>query len=121
MAKTIRQYRYFGENDSRNYPANITKGAITLGNIFRNGSELGSITQLGIQTLPGVKFFLNGSLDPIIVGSTGIYELDLEGISEITELSFDPESIEKIGPVNSANSHIHNGYLIVDAIYNTGV
>lgn len=71
---------------------------------------MGAITQLGIQTLPGIKFYLNDGVDPIIVGSTGIYELDLEGLSEITALSFDKDSIKRIDDND-------NGYLIVDAIY----
>ena len=45
----------------------------------------------------------------IIIGSTGIYELDLEGLSEITHISFDPSSIESINKNN-------NAYLIVDVI-----
>jgi hypothetical protein len=35
------------------------------------------IVQLGIQSVPGTKFYLNGSNNPIIIGNTGIYELDL--------------------------------------------
>jgi hypothetical protein len=60
--------------------------------------------------LPGTKFYLNNSADPIIIGSTGIYELDLEGVAEISALSFDSKSIDSIKDTNSA-------YLIVDAIY----
>ena len=47
---------------------------------------------------------------PIIVGATGIYELDLEGISEINSLFFDKKSIQTIEEVG-------NAYLIVDALY----
>ena len=68
------------------------------------------ISQLGIQALPGTKFYLNGSNDPIIIGHTGIYELDLEGLAEITALSFDAKSIEAINGNN-------NSFLIVDIIY----
>jgi hypothetical protein len=59
--------------------------------------------------LPGTKFYLNNGTTPIIIGSTGIYELDLEGLSEITALSFDGTSIETI---NSNN----NAYLLIDVI-----
>lgn len=45
-----------------------------------------------------------------MIGTTGIYELDVEGQTEITSLSFDATSISAI----SAND---NAYLIVDAIY----
>jgi len=59
---------------------------LVTGNIFTNYTP---ITQLGIQTLPGVKFYLNKRENgAIIVGYTGIYELDLEGIAEINMLSF---------------------------------
>jgi hypothetical protein len=38
------------------------------------------IVHLGIQTLPGTKVYLNSNMDaPVIIGATGIYELDLEG------------------------------------------
>ena len=53
---------------------------------------------------------LNGGLDPIIIGSTGIYELDLSGEIEISKLEFDYESLERI-------NKMANGYLIVDIIY----
>jgi hypothetical protein len=61
--------------------------------------------------LPGTKFYLNNSASPIIIGYTGIYELDLEGVAEITSISFDRDSL-------SAINNINNAYLIVDAIYN---
>jgi hypothetical protein len=60
------------------------------GTIFTNYLP---ITQIGIQTLPGTKFYLNEATTPIMVASTGIYELDLEGLSTITSLSFDYNSL----------------------------
>ena len=68
------------------------------------------ILQLGIQALPGTKFYLNGSNNPIIIGNTGIYELDLQGLTEISSLSFEANSISLI----NGNA---NAYLIVDMIY----
>ena len=107
MAKQIMQFRYYAEgNSSKNYPKNITKAKLTSGSIF---SDYLPITQLGIQALPGTKFYLNNGITPIIIGSTGIYELDLEGLSEITNLSFDASSVESINKNN-------NAYLIVDII-----
>ena len=108
MAKQIMQFRYYDENNSgqKNYPKNINKAKLSSGSIF---SDYLPITQLGIQALPGTKFYLNNGITPIIIGSTGIYELDLEGLSEITNLSFDAASIEGI----NKNS---NAYLIVDVI-----
>ena len=111
MSKQIMQIRYYGEkgkNDTttKNYPTDLAFRMLTAGSVFNN---LYPITQLGIQTLPGTKFYLNNGQTPIIVGSTGIYELDLEGLSEITELRFDPGSINRI----DSNP---NAYLIVDLV-----
>lgn len=53
-------------------------------------------------------------MTPVIVGYTGIYELDLSNLAtEITALSFDENSLKTIKEVQSA-------YLIVDAIYDSG-
>lgn len=107
--KHIKQFRYYSSTSSNNYPAlSNYYGILSVGNLF---ASHGGISQLGIQALPGTKFYLNNSATPIIIGFTGIYELDLEGISEITSISFDRDSL-------SAISNINNAYLIVDAIYN---
>ena len=112
MAKSIQQFRFYNnENKTQNQPSNISQNNLVSGSIFFQNTSLGSITQLGIQALPGTKFYLNNSATPIIIGFTGIYELDLEGISEITSISFDRDSL-------SAINNINNAYLIVDAIYN---
>lgn len=114
MAKCVRQYRYYGSGDKnalKNYPNGISYARLASGSIFFKDGTLGSITQLGIQAIPGTKFYVNNSAEPIIIGSTGIYELDLEGVSEITSLMFDQNSLEIINGLDS-------GYLIVDAIYN---
>ena len=110
MAKVVRQYRYYEEGNSKNQPEDATLEAFEIGSVFFEESKLAAITQLGIQTLPGTKFYLNNAKKPIIVGATGIYELDLEGISEINSLFFDKHSLETI-------ESIGNAYLIVDALY----
>ena len=108
MAKKIEQIRFYSQNDDkRNCPANITMNRLISGSAFNNKYP---ILQLGIQTLPGVKFYLNNGITPIVVGYTGIYDLDLEGITEITQLNFDKESIQMI------NSN-QDSYLIVDLIH----
>jgi hypothetical protein len=63
--------------------------------------------------LPGTKFYVNGSNNPIIIGNTGIYELNLQGLTEINSLQFDASSIALI----HSNK---NAYLIVDMIYEDG-
>ena len=114
MARKVMQFRYYNDSSLENQPNKtsgisgaITKAKLTSGSIF---SAYLPITQLGIQTVPGTKFYLNNSNNPIVVGYTGIYELSLEGKAEISSLSFDAKSLEAIN--GNANS-----YLIVDIIY----
>lgn len=109
MAKEVKQFRFYDTKNSagKNYPSNLSYRSLVSGSTF---AEYMPITQLGIQSLPGTKFYLNNSNNPIIIGYTGIYELNLEGMAEITALSFDAKSLEAIN--GNANS-----YLIVDIIY----
>lgn len=123
MARRIAQFRYFGDGEigvnamtqttlykhiSSNYTEAINKSVLADGSIFINYTP---IVQLGVQTLPGTKFYLNANTDPIIVGSSGIYELDLTSTSTvITSLIFDLSSLELI-------SNNPDGYLIIDIIY----
>jgi hypothetical protein len=60
--------------------------------------------------LPGTKFRLNGASNEIIVGSTGIYELDVSDGAAITMLTFDAASLKMIDESGT-------GYLIVDILY----
>lgn len=107
MAKKVKQYRYYGSNDSRNWPSSVKYQTIVSGSVFQKEMP---VIQLGIQALPGTKFYLNNSNNPIIIGYTGIYELNLEGIAEVTSLAFDAKSVEAINKSS-------NAYLIVDVIY----
>ena len=80
MAKQIMQFRYYGKDHTNNQPEGISIETLKKnGGIFKDYLPF---TQLGIQTLPGTRFYLNNNEEaPIIIGSTGIYELELEGIS----------------------------------------
>ena len=84
MAKQIKQFRYYEQNSNKNYPNTISLSNLASGSIF---SKYVPIIQLGIQSLPGTKFYLNNSNDPVIIGNTGIYELNLNGLSEITAIA----------------------------------
>ena len=107
MAKKIMQFRYYGDKQpGKNQPSGATLANYVKGSVFNGYTP---IVQLGIQALPGTKFYLNNSLTPIVIGSTGIYELDLDGVSEITDLRFEYNSMNAIN-LNS------NAYLIVDTI-----
>lgn len=74
-------------------------------NVFSNLD--GEVTQLGIQAPSGTKFYLNGFDNQLQVGCTGIYELDLEGLTTLTQLRFNSDSL--------ANAET----IIVDVIYRT--
>lgn len=113
MAKQVRQFRYYKNGSNNNYHPDGTKislATLVSGSTF---ADYVPIVQLGIQALPGTKFYLNNSNHPIIIGNTGIYELDILGLAEINSLQFDSKSINNI----SINE---NAYLIVDIIYEDG-
>lgn len=107
MAKKIKQFRYYEDNNTLNYPSSLEAAGLKKGgNAFNN---ITSITQLGVQALPGTAFYLNNANTPILVGSTGIYELDIEGISEIESIYFDEASVNNVNDTEGA-------YLIIDMV-----
>ena len=62
MARKVYQVRYYGDSEAtpsgKNQPTNLT------GNRLRSGSVFSKYTprkQIGIQSMPGVKFYLNFS------------------------------------------------------------
>lgn len=126
MANKIKQFRYYADavanstnGNEKNQPREIevengytptSYNHYVSGLVFENTFP---VLQLGVQALPGTKFYLNNALDPIMIGSTGIFELDLEGQTEITNITFDPESMILIRDNN-------NAFLIVDIIYDDG-
>ena len=97
--KRIAQFRYYGKSkdelnyhpayghvDSDNYFELLTKGFL-----FDNFK---GISKLGIQCRPNTKFYLNNSNYPIVIGNTGIYELDLENHGQINNIHFDGAVLE---------------------------
>ena len=108
MARKVYQFRYYGDGNNKNYPNNLTGARLRSGSAFKDHLP---IKQLGIQTMPGVKFYLNNSVDPIIIGSTGIYELNVENLTEITALNFD------LTAINMINNSPSPSYIIVDILY----
>lgn len=107
MAKNLKQFRWYGDNDSKNFPQAITSTQYANGTAFKNYYP---ISQLGIQALPGTKFYLNGSVKPLTVGVSGIYDLDIKNGARITGLSFSQQSLKNI------QEH-PTSYLIVDILY----
>lgn len=109
--KKIMQFRYEGFKNSSNYPEFSDYNATLItGNIFQ---DYPSISHLGIQAPEGMRFYLNGSVYPITVGKTGIYELDLEGVGRINKIRFNAEDITKY--FAEAKNR-----LLVDIIYEGG-
>ena len=123
MAYKVKQFRYYNDKSSevteskRNQPTTLD-GTTTLitSDHYVSGDVFGKhfpVTQLGIQALPGTKFYLNEAVDPVIIGATGIYELDLTNGIQISKISFAFDSMEII-------KNNDNAFLIVDIIYDDG-
>ena len=121
MANKIKQFRYYNDTNNlgKNSPSVITIDGADVDVSYAHyvsGAVFGEcfpVLQFGIQSLPGTKFYLNNGNDPIVIGSTGIQELDLEGQTEITQIQMDGGSMKTINDNDSA-------YLIIDIIYDNG-
>jgi hypothetical protein len=113
MSKQIKQFRFYGIGHIDNYPNKLDEiigfNSLFSGELF---TKYMPITQIGIQSLPGTKFYLNdiSRENPIIIGYTGLYELNLENIAEINSLSFELESLKRVDDIDGA-------YLIIDIVY----
>lgn len=108
MAKHIKQFIFYQENSEKNYPEGIMSIMnLTEGKVFANYMP---ISQLSIQSLPGTKIYLNNSHDPIVIGYTGIYEIAINNLAEITSLKIDYDSLRQI---NSNKETI----LLIDIVY----
>ena len=121
--KKITQLRFFGDSNGylnssdvnaiyhqmdENQPNSLSSLDLSSGDAF---VDYVPITQLGIQALPGTRFNLNANLDPIIIGVSGMYELDLTNSSAVlTSLTFEKDSLDQI-------DKNPDGYLIVDIVY----
>ncbi len=121
--KRVAQFRFFGDANSTfnsfdetaiyhqmddNQPNSLTAADLASGEVF---TDYTPIIQLGIQSLPGLKFNLNTNLDPIVVGASGMYELDLSDSSAVlTSLTFEIDSLNLI-------NENPDGYLIIDIVY----
>lgn len=111
------QFRYYGMINPQNYPQTINDwSAITNNTLFDLANINGVVTHIGVQGRPGVSFRLNKSLDWITIGATGIYELDLSGLSYITSIAFDKNTIGYLDVINGDKKNPSEGILI-DIIY----
>lgn len=112
----VYQFRYYGAENPKNYPVGRSWiGTAQDGTYFKDILEdYGAAIKIGIQTLPGVRFFISNSnlTDPIIIDHTGVYELDLRNTTTtISNLYFDPVSLARIDEIDNAS-------LIVDVLCN---
>lgn len=110
MARKIKQFRYYGPNDARNYPEETTYANLLTGNIFQRYAP---ILSLGVQGDPDLKFYINQSQYPIMLGATGIYELDIDSVTSLSSIRIDRQSLDNISADN-ANP------LMIDIIYEGG-
>lgn len=106
MAKEIKQFRYYSDKNSANYPKNLTLANLSAGSIF---NDYYPITCLRINGPAGVRFQVNGGTGYVQLGSSGFYELDLTNFDKISQLKFEKSSIN----FNTADSSC----LIIDIIY----
>ena len=100
MARKIKQFKYPAGND-------VSSDMFKDGTIFAEKGVY-PILQLGIQGLPGTKFYLNGSIYPICIGLSGIYDLEVKNGVIISKLEFSADSMAK---------YASGSVLIVDVIY----
>lgn len=110
MAYKIAQFRYYGDSDKNYSPDSEIKDlekALNDGTAF---SKFVPISKIGIQTYPGAEVLFNKNTYPIIIGSTGIFELDLDDGVSINDIRFTEYTLRTI-----KNNPTY--YLIVDIIY----
>lgn len=100
--KKIMQFSFSNDENQANRPSDLTKEKLAGQNIFE---DYGTICQLGIQGPTGLRFYLNGGTDPIQIGQTGIYELELRE-ARITSIRFNLDDIESLA-----------GMLLIDIVY----
>lgn len=104
MAYRFAQVRY---NQDGSDLSNTTAEDMISGRAF--GSYT-AIFQLGIQAPPGTIFYINGSNSQLLVGASGVFELDLLNKASISSLRFDATSIDFVQENDSS-------LIIVDILY----
>lgn len=108
MARKVTQIRYYGDNNAKNYPNELKGSQLTTGIAFKKYMP---IYQIGIQAIPGAAFSINNSTESILIGTTGIYELNVDNLTQITNLTFDKITVKNVNESNGL------AYIIVDILY----
>ena len=114
--KKIMQFRYWNDNNSFNSPSTLTGDVLASGELF---STYGSVSALGVQGPPGLKFYLNNGDYPIVIGNTGIYQLDMNGVNKITSIAF-PGLSSTNGDPDQKALLTQSRKLIIDIVYGGG-
>lgn len=128
MSKKMTQFRYYGINksDEENTQAsNLNKwpeNALEEDNDWYelNLEDLAPIVYLGIQSIPGSRFCFNTlGLEPIIIGASGIYQLDLINSSAAIDKIYVDKNILNLIDENYSNSMLQYPavHLIIDMVY----
>lgn len=90
----LKQIRYYGSKNENNFPKleevkDEIRGNSDLETIQNLLSEK-PITKIGIQSVPGLQFYLNGyNQFPIEINGSGIFEIDLQNMVTINQIEFD--------------------------------
>lgn len=113
VKQQIKQFRFYNYNDELNTQNPNNAPQVPSWRYYCDDTSFryfAPIQQLGIQTLPGTKIYLNQSTTPIIIGASGVYELDLTNTTAIlNSLRVAPDSMQTI-------NNIDNAYLIIDLV-----
>lgn len=105
----LAQIRYYDDNNKLNSDGFSVYTSLCGDTAFVKYSP---IRHLGVQALPGTRMYLNKSTSPIIIGATGVYELDIKEDSTaiLHSIRFDINSMKTI-------RDLPNGFLIIDIVY----
>lgn len=85
------QITWGGDYNTVNVPADITREQLVNGTAFE---PFYPITRLGIQAVPGTRFFINNDVYPLMIGPSGIWEIDASAGTLIRSLQLDNSSID---------------------------
>lgn len=102
MAKTIKQYVY---NNNSQEVEELLSGEDSVIRLLENKR----ILQIGIQALPGAKFYLNNTEYAIIVGHNGYFEINISSGIIISNVYIARSSLSLLQNNESA-------YILIDTI-----
>ena len=86
MNKKIMQFRYYGTKNKNNFPANIKAGDFSTEDFFKDYYPIHYIKIQGPTN--SIKFWINFNSNSVMLGPSGVYELDLQNFSTIEDLKF---------------------------------